>query len=690
MQANQSRDHATRFENKPLDGDHRSGASILVALIAALVACHKAPDEMMMTPDAPPIAPIVSTAHSGSIAVGSDGSTLYVVNADADSVSVIDTRSRALKTEILLAGTSPTIDGSGAYTPAVMPRALALSPDGNTLYVTGERASALYAIDLASSTVSRSVAVGSEPIGVVVSPDGSAVFVACSNDGTVVRVDPTSMQIVATAHVGGEPWALAFGPDGMLLATAFMGSGLDAIDPSSLAIGSAWQIPDTEPRGDARLAHGQVRGIYDVATRPGTTDVWALHLMLGTDTSQPALSFESTVFPGVSIETGGAYQRTLSTDAQDVPGIDGSFGDVVSGPHSIAFTSDGAYALVVDTNSEDVLAIDANAGTEVTLLRPLPGHMPEGIAISPDGTTAYIDERNTGDVAVISIDRASGLALAVDGAPISRFATDPMPTQMRFGQHLFYSSNSDEYPLTTNHWVSCASCHLEGRSDEVTWLFAQGPRDTPSNAGGTLQTGYLFRTADRHQIQDYWQTIDNEQGGTFDCTSGSSLGDVQCPATLMPLLDAIEAYVDYAIPLPIPPTTDPVKVARGQQIFNDSAIGCATCHSGPRFTSSGDDSPGLPLDNPMPLVDATSAGINTCVTTGYPDVAHTAIDGSPRAACMFDVPSLSGLASSPPYLHDGSALTIEDVLERTRGTMGDITSLSGSDEDALVEYLKSL
>jgi hypothetical protein len=31
-----------------------------------------------------------------------------------------------------------------------------------------------------------------------------------------------------------------------------------------------------------------------------------------------------------------------------------------------------------------------------------------------------------------------------------------------------------------------------------------------------------------------------------------------------------------------------------------------------------------------------------------------------------------------------------DVLEKTRGTMGDITSLSGSDEDALVEYLRSL
>jgi len=64
--------------------------------------------------------------------------------------------------------------------------------------------------------------------------------------------------------------------------------------------------------------------------------------------------------------------------------------------------------------------------------------------------------------------------------------------------------------------------------------------------------------------------------------------------------------------------------------------------------------------------------------------------GDPRAACMFDTPTLSGVASSPPYLHDGRAATLLDVLEVTRGMMGNITMLSSDDEDALVEYLRSL
>ena len=131
-------------------------------------------------PDGPP-APR-STAHSSSIAVSGDGATIYVVNADSDSVSILDARGRALIAEIAL-GSAPAVDATGRFWPAVMPRALALSPDGATLYVTGERSSRLYSIDLATRRVAGSVVVGSEPTGVVVAPDGAAVYVACSNDG---------------------------------------------------------------------------------------------------------------------------------------------------------------------------------------------------------------------------------------------------------------------------------------------------------------------------------------------------------------------------------------------------------------------------------------------------------------------------------------------------------------------------
>ncbi|HEY1546419.1 MAG TPA: hypothetical protein VGG28_01295 [Kofleriaceae bacterium] len=618
-------------------------------VVAALTACTAAP---------PPRA-----THSSSIAL--HGDRLYVVNADADSVSIVDPIARTLIGEIALG--VPVLAADGAYTPSVMPRALALSLDGATLYVTGERAGALFAIDLASSHV-RSVAVGSEPIGVVVAPDGSAIFVACSQDNSVVRVDAASFAVTKRMPVAAEPWALAWSNAGELLVTHLLSPTITAIDP----VAATWSVPEIPRRNnDPRLPHGTPRGFYDLVARPASDELWLPHILLGTDTPQPVLDFERTAFPAITIaRADGAVRRTLSVDVEDIPRSDGSFADVVSGPHALEFTADGAYAVMVDTNSEDLLVVDARTDIEAALVRPLPGHMPEGIAMSGDDRFAYIDERNTHDIAIVRLDRSqNGIVATVDGT-IPRLRHDPMPAELRAGQHLFYSANSDEAPITRNHWIACATCHIEGRSDAVTWRFAQGPRDTPSNAGGTRGTGFLFRTADRNAIQDYWQTIDIEQGGRFDRLAQA------------PLLDSLAAYVDRGIPAPIPPTTDPALVARGKLVFEDPAVGCATCHAGPRFTDSGAGNAALDLAGPVVLHD-----VGTCDPA---DVAHADRDGHPRDACKFDTPSLTGIAASPPYFHDGRAATLRDALELTRGTMGHVERVSPDDLNALVEYMRSL
>ncbi len=262
-----------------------------------------------------------------------------------------------------------------------------------------------------------------------------------------------------------------------------------------------------------------------------------------------------------------------------------------------------------------------------------------------------------------------------------------MPPTLRLGQKLFYSADSDDVPITQDHWVACASCHIEGRSDAVTWLFAEGPRDTPTNAGGTIGTGFLLRTADRTKVQDYWETIDVEQGGHF------SPGGAQ-----EPLLDAIAAYVNYAIPLPIPPSTDVTHQIRGADLASLRAqgqavferVGCGTCHSGPAKTDSGSGNPALDLGGPVLLHD-----VGTCVTSGpWPDVVHDDSAGHPRAACAFDTPALRGVADSAPYLHDGSAPTLADVLpsmlQAAISAGGPQQPVDAADQAALVEYLRSL
>ena len=615
-------------------------------------------------------------AHSGSIALSPDGKTLWVVNPDADSVAQIDVASRTLVREILLAGSHPSPDAQGAYTPAIFPRTLAASPDNKKIWVSGERSGKLHEIDVASGAVRASAVLCSEPLGILAAPDGQSVLVACSQDDVVLRVATTDFSIQQKTTVASEPFALARSDDGAsIYVTHFLLGSVTALDARSLAVVRTTQIPEILTRGDKRLAHGKVRGLHDLAPRPQSNELWVVHQLLGVDTAQPDLDFESTVFPALTtIDAVGNVSRTLSTNAQDVPGLNGAFADIVSAPVAMAFTHDGAFALVADESSEDVLVVDASSGLESSLTRPLPGHQPEGIVLDANDAFAFVQERNTNDVAVLALARdEAGLSATVTTTIPTLQGADPMPAQLRLGQHVFHSANSDEYPITRNHWVACESCHMEGRSDAVTWLFEPGPRDTPTNAGGMTGTGFLFRTADRTQVQDYWRTINIEQGGSFDASVPQ----------LAQLLDAVAAYVNQAIPLPIPPTTDPQLVAKGSAIFQSA--GCASCHAGPRFTDSGTGNTSLDLKGTVVLHD-----VGTCVTSAaFPDVPHDDIDGDVRQPCAFDTPSLNGVASTPPYFHDGSAATLHDAVDRMLAP-SNAQGMSADDEAALVEFVRSL
>jgi cytochrome c peroxidase len=211
-----------------------------------------------------------------------------------------------------------------------------------------------------------------------------------------------------------------------------------------------------------------------------------------------------------------------------------------------------------------------------------------------------------------------------------------------------------------------------------------------------IDTGFLFRTADRSQVQDYWKTIDVEQGGDF-----------QPNGAQQPLLDAIADYVNDALPAPVPPSTDETHMitgsalaslrSQGETVFTQ--IGCPSCHNGPWKTDSGNGNASLNLAGPV-VSSLTTGGVllhdvGTCVTSGpWPDVAHDDIDGDPRPSCAFDTPALRGMTDSAPYLHDGSAATLEDVLpvmlQAVAGPGATPQTLDAADQTALIEYLRSL
>src|SRR5262249_1510961 len=101
-----------------------------------------------------------------------------------------------------------------------------------------------------------------------------------------------------------------------------------------------------------------------------------------------------------------------------------------------------------------------------------------------------------------------------------------------------------------------------------------------------------------------------------------------------PTPDEVRAVVAYLETLDHPPrrpVADAEAVRRGREVFEGEAR-CARCHHGPEYTS--------PRNFDVKLEP----------------------DGSPYT--LWNPPTLRGLVDRGPYLHDGRARTLEDVLDQ--------------------------
>jgi hypothetical protein len=135
-------------------------------------------------------------------------------------------------------------------------------------------------------------------------------------------------------------------------------------------------------------------------------------------------------------------------------------------------------------------------------------------------------------------------------------------------------------------------------------------------------------------------------------------------------LPALQAYqLSLAAPLPPVGSFDPAAAARGRTVF-EGAGQCATCHSGALLTDA-DTTLHAPAD-----------------VVSEPEPGGVASYASRSATKQYRTAPLAGLWQHAPYFHNGSAATLEAVVDTydTRKTLG----LSDAQKADLVQYLKSL
>ncbi len=136
------------------------------------------------------------------LAVTPNGKYLLVSNWCSYTLSIVD----------IATGKQVAVLPMGPY-----PRGIAISPNSQTAYVAIMGSDVIQKVDLANLTLDGSFYVGSNPRHVVIDPTGRYLYVSLNAPGEVVKVDIATQQVIATRQTGEDCRSLAISTDGTAL-----------------------------------------------------------------------------------------------------------------------------------------------------------------------------------------------------------------------------------------------------------------------------------------------------------------------------------------------------------------------------------------------------------------------------------------------------------------------------------------
>jgi YVTN family beta-propeller protein len=620
-----------------------------------------------------PMRPTVSSSIAYQVRNGANA-RLWVVNPDQDSVTVFDAVTR----------TRSGIIGTGKA-----PRSVAIAPDGRAWVVNSESGS--ITIIGTNLNVAQTIPLprGSRPFSIVFDPAGTAAYVSLQDSGVVLKINAaTPTQFIATATVGSSVRHLSVSADGSkVFATRFItphlpgeetadvitqdgstkyGGEVSVIDAASMAVTRTIILAHSDEEDSSIAGRGIPNYLGPAVISPDGMNAWVPskkdNIKRGLLRDGKALTHDNAVRSITS-------RIDLGAESEDFAArIDFNDAGIAT---TAAYDPNGMYLFTALEGSREVAVVDAWNQRE--LLRFTAGRAPQGVVTSPDGRTLYVHNFMDRSVTVHDV---SAILNGAETKPqttalLNCISTEKLPANVLKGKQFFYDSQDQRMAL--QQYISCASCHNDGDQDGRVWdftSFGEGLRNNISLRGHATH-GPPHWTGNFDEIQDFEGQIRSFAGGLGlmsdnDFHTGTRDQPLGTPkAGVSADLDALAAYVTSLTTAGTSPnrssngalTADAVA---GQQIFR--AQNCAACHGGTRFTNS---------------------ALNVFANIGTIKPSSGQRLGGPIPG--LDVPTLRGLWSTAPYLHDGSAATLADAVRAHQGVL-----LTDSDLSKVVAFLSQI
>ena len=585
------------------------------------------------------------------------------------------------------------------------PLEMALSHDGRRLYVLCQEAGEIRALDAATGRTLKSVQVGQEPRGLALSPSGGQLYVTNSWDDTLSVLDTATLKVVATWPVGMEPSGVAIADDSqhrpLLYVANRISNDVAVLDAQTgtelrrlVAGRGASYIGTTEDRSRLYVTHiypnprqyrtppeSEITVIDTVHARvqdriPLPSIAGVFHVAISKDGRLGVVAHlhPKNLVPLAHVEHGWAFVDTITLFGDDVgKPIEVPLDELdryYALPFGIAIAPDKSRIYITHGGSNAVTVLDTVRLMHYIRIRPEPftedlsapanyvaaripvGRNPRGVVLTPDGKRLFVANRLDDTISVIDThsDRIVNTF---------KLAGPKTANAMRRGEQTFYTAR-----YAFQGAFGCSNCHIDSTLDGLEWDLE------PDGFGVDIVDNRL---------------LENLRGTEpFKWNGGNPNIPTECGPRTETYFWRSQNYDDLTLAdialyvLNIKQRPNRWRQAngeltsaqeRGKEFFERArdkfgkpipeSNRCSYCHSGPKVTN-------------QKFFD---------VGTGKP---------TDRSGVL-DTPQLINIGLTAPYLHDGSAQTLEEIwtIYNPHDQHGRTNDLTKDQLNDLIEYLRT-